>query len=320
MNKSNFISAIAQPEQIDLSQVDQLKALVNQFPYCTTAQILLAKGLHNLEDISFEKQLRVSAAYAIDRTVLHHLILERPASKISTYAKGEKTAEIDTEAVVEQPTNDHTDQAEEEVQVSTVMVIKEDEVLEAKKETVEEDKEQEKTDEAVSDPFLEREILSAAIHNTYFLEADEAIEEAENTTTESEDVFIEQDSTPNFDESSEYSFSEWLKLMDSSSASTQPREEKSQEPKKANKELINKFITTDPQIKPKKEFYSASNMARLSVKENDDLVTETLANIYAQQGNIEKAISAYEKLALKYPEKRIYFANLIHKLGESPKK
>ena len=61
-------------------------------------------------------------------------------------------------------------------------------------------------------------------------------------------------------------------------------------------------------------------MARLSVKENDDLVTETLANIYAQQGNTDKAISAYEKLALKYPEKRIYFANLIHKLGEEPKK
>lgn len=319
MNKSTFISAIAQPEQINLSQVDQLKALVKQFPYCTTAQILLAKGLHNLEDISFEKQLRVSAAYAIDRTVLHHLILERPAPIANTDAKVEKNTEENTADAAELPSKEHTKHTSEAARTSTTAIIEQDEMLVATKETTSEIKEPEQTEEA-TDPFLEREILSAAIHNTYFLEADEVTEEEENAKNENEEVIAEQPSTPDLDESSEHSFIEWLKLMDDSSASALPKEEKNQEPKKANKELINKFIITDPQIKPKKEFYSASNMARLSVKENDDLVTETLANIYAQQGNIEKAIAAYEKLALKYPEKRIYFANLIHKLGDTPKK
>ncbi len=319
MNKSNFISAIAQPEQIDLSQVDQLKALVAQFPYCTTAQILLAKGLHNLEDISFEKQLRVSAAYAIDRAVLHHLILERQAPKVTTEAAVEEASEENTTVVAELPLKEHTKHVSEEAQTSTPEVIEQDEIPVAEKETADTVNEPEQTEEA-NDPFLEREILSAAIHNTYFLEANDVDEEVEKTENLSNQEAVEQPSVPTLDESNEHSFSEWLKLMDGSSASTLPKEEKSEKPKKANKELINKFITTDPQIKPKKEFYSASNMARLSVKENDDLVTETLANIYAQQGNIEKAIAAYEKLALKYPEKRIYFANLIHKLGEEPKK
>ncbi len=320
MNKSNFISAIAQPEQISVSQVDQLKALVKQFPYCSTAQILLAKGLHNLEDISFEKQLRVSAAYALDRTVLHHLILERPAPKADNNLLDEESSEVITPEAIEQPTEENAKSVEEPSAASTAVEIEQDKAIAVKEETEETIDEPEQPADEAADPFLEREILSAAIHNTYFLEADEATEAEENATNENEEIIAEQPSTLDLDESSEHSFSEWLKLMDDSSASTQPKEEKSQEPKKANKELINNFITTEPQIKPKKEFYSASNMARLSVKENDDLVTETLANIYAQQGNVEKAIAAYEKLALKYPEKRIYFANLIHKLGETPKK
>ena len=64
----------------------------------------------------------------------------------------------------------------------------------------------------------------------------------------------------------------------------------------------------------KQEFYSASKMAKLSVQEDDDLVTETLANIYAEQGNEEKAIKAFEKLQLKYPEKKVYFAGRIKEI------
>ena len=66
--------------------------------------------------------------------------------------------------------------------------------------------------------------------------------------------------------------------------------------------------------KEKAEFYSASKMAKLSVQEDDDLVTETLASIYADQGNFDKAIKAFEKLQLKYPEKRVYFAGRIKKI------
>jgi len=48
-----------------------------------------------------------------------------------------------------------------------------------------------------------------------------------------------------------------------------------------------------------------------STSEDNELVTETLANIYLQQKNFEKAIHAFEKLSLKYPGKSIYFATRI---------
>ena len=48
--------------------------------------------------------------------------------------------------------------------------------------------------------------------------------------------------------------------------------------------------------------------------ESDHLITDTLANIYLKQGNYAKAIFAYEKLSLKYPEKSTYFAGQISEI------
>jgi tetratricopeptide (TPR) repeat protein len=55
-------------------------------------------------------------------------------------------------------------------------------------------------------------------------------------------------------------------------------------------------------------------VAKQSVEEDEDLVTETLANIYYKQGHYKKAIRIYEKLCLIYPHKMAYFASLIQKI------
>ncbi|MBO5811527.1 MAG: hypothetical protein J6R32_12000 [Bacteroidales bacterium] len=95
----------------------------------------------------------------------------------------------------------------------------------------------------------------------------------------------------------------------------QEKEESKKEDKSLSKnEIIDKFIAENPQIsRPKQEFYDPFVVAQASVVDKENIISETLATIYLNQGYVEKAISIYQKLSLKNPEKSVYFAKLIEK-------
>ena len=81
------------------------------------------------------------------------------------------------------------------------------------------------------------------------------------------------------------------------------------------RDLIARFISQqNPQPPAKAEFYTPQQAAKRSLDDSTGMVTETLARIYAKQGDLPKAIDAYRRLALKYPEKSAYFAALAKEL------
>lgn len=80
-------------------------------------------------------------------------------------------------------------------------------------------------------------------------------------------------------------------------------------------EIIENFIKNDPQIKAlKPDQINNENKAKRSAEDSNDVVSETLAQIYIEQMLYHKAIDTYQKLSLKFPEKSGYFADLIQSL------
>ncbi len=123
-----------------------------------------------------------------------------------------------------------------------------------------------------------------------------------------------------FEKEEVHSFSEWLKIT-----SFKPiiREEETNNTEQTTKtikakkfELIDKFIATSPKIQPIKKDTPVYNIAQSQMMQSEALMTETLARIYVEQKNYDKAIQSYKILSLKYPEKSGFFADQIQAIKE----
>ena len=68
--------------------------------------------------------------------------------------------------------------------------------------------------------------------------------------------------------------------------------------------------------KIKKDAYIFEDKANESNKFQFDIVTETLAKVYLEQGHYEKAKAAYHQLILKYPKKSSLFASQIELIDQ----
>ncbi|MFH0756897.1 MAG: hypothetical protein V2B15_06400 [Bacteroidota bacterium] len=82
----------------------------------------------------------------------------------------------------------------------------------------------------------------------------------------------------------------------------------------ANSLILNFLNDVPGPIRADKKSGSREDVSLASIREHDGFITDTLAKIYVKQRLYAKAIYAYEKLSLKYPEKSAYFAAQIEKI------
>lgn len=84
-------------------------------------------------------------------------------------------------------------------------------------------------------------------------------------------------------------------------------------------DIIEAFIQKEVQFRPhllKEVSYEhfQVDLTQESTTFHDDLFTENLAQVLFQQGRVQRAVDIYNKLSLKFPEKRTYFASLAEEL------
>lgn len=82
-------------------------------------------------------------------------------------------------------------------------------------------------------------------------------------------------------------------------------------------DLIDRFIRENPIIQPRSTALKQRDEMtdpEDEHKDTDEFITETLARIYLKQGFYQKAIKAFQRLSLKYPEKSVYFAGQIEEI------
>ena len=308
MTREQFESFLEAPGQIGIEQVPELKSMLNEFPYCQTTRLLYVAGLRNQKSISFDDQLNLMAAYSPDRKSLYYLINPVIAGEENEALPEEALREEESVTIEgEMKTPDKTTPQAEEIPAPT----------EAEEPEVEEKEQGQEvnmaapldltdTDERPLEEYvLSENHLQELVGTSLIFDLEETFgeEKALPGKEEKEAAVVPEEKNEKHD------FSEWLGIFN------KDRKEKTV----SQKELIENFLTQAPNIRVQvKPDAPALNLARKSTVASDEFITETLAKIHVEQGHISKAVEIYEKLSLKYPEKRSYFAAQIKFLKQKP--
>ena len=312
MQAKEFINYIKNPNSLEKNSVKELQKLVNDFPYFQSAHLLLSLASKKWDASVYQKSLKKTAIVVTNRSHLFNLIQQFEIS--NTVIEDSYHQKLVVEEVLEP-----IDSTKE------LNILKATELLiENSDSEISETEFQQKTKpnaEEVLENEIAKQVVSAIVEKQMFNLSDTQL------------VFNQNKEPENF--------TDWLRLIQKSNKQLSAEnildintdnntdiktrlekgkiitQESALNKKLKNLALIDKIIEKSPgqiKIKDDQKFYSPEQNAKESLLENEHLVSETLAKIYALQGSVNKAVRAYEILSLKFPQKSAYFASLIQKL------
>ena len=281
MNKKTFTSLLAHPESISQKNLFGLSEIVEKYPFFQTARALHLKSLKKSNSLLYNDALKLTAAYTADRNILFEYITSNffIQNEISDTIQKQEDSYLKLEVTTE----DISEQVSKEID------------------------QQLKTELKKADAILNPDL---------FHRREKSVEKlTKNEITKSD---LEKNNPLDFTKEDSHSFSEWLKLT-TAKPIVREKTKNLSNLKKPNSDLINKFIQENPKLKPSKstvKYDNEENLANQITYTSEALMTETLAKVYLQQNNYQKALQAYKILSLKYPEKSGFFADQIRAINK----
>lgn len=279
MTVKEFVEILKNPYTISEEQANELDNIVQEYPYFQAARVLQLKVLHSEGNYRYNKALKLAAVHILDRSVLYDFIHSKAVVPDISVLQQELN-EI-KKAVQRQEIKDTFTISNSNYQPTAPQVPKS--IFE-------------------EDIFSEKFIRQGDIESILVYK-----EELTNTIPEPP----KERSTVVLGNKVD-SISEWLKNISEKEVN---QDTDYKDDKVAEKfRLIDKFLETNPKIEPSKEYTSNVNLANEVKTDPAQLMTETLAQVYANQKKYKQAIQAYEILILKNPEKSAYFASQIQNI------
>lgn len=308
MNREQFIRHIEKVAEAGVTNTQGLEEVIQRFPYCQSGQLLYYLSLLQHNDLQQQSRLKLVSAYAGDRGMLRDLV--RVVEHL--HLKGDETEKQDR--------SDATDQIENEKQT-------------AQPPGSEKSDGKPKTPSPVKEVAEEMDDDSKPASELQQQKAAPSVKEGEGDDTVSHNAEIGNDKPGvTTDLSAKTELSQLPEEPPSGEDQeisikhdNQEKDKVDRADKKTGKsefkhsktELIDQFIQKAPRItRNQSDFYDPVDYARKSEIDREDIVSETLARIYFNQGSFDKAIAIYRKLILKVPEKSGYFARQIEKIKE----
>ena len=74
MNQTDFTYILQNPQVISHEQTEAVKSIIDEFPYFQPARAIYLKGLKDQSSITYNQELKTTAAYTTDRSILFDFI------------------------------------------------------------------------------------------------------------------------------------------------------------------------------------------------------------------------------------------------------
>ena len=297
-----FSKCVSNPANISITDTKSLTFLSTQFPYCQLLHTFTSKSIPT-NNLNSDQQLSKAALYAADRSMLYRIIHD-PEKLVAIKIK-------DTNLIITQ--NDHSKKREKHAEMRTKDDISHASVIAFEEDEVEKHSLANQTpnnrevskydDDTMPFSFLwwlhkTRKSYSDTYQPYVKAQSDETPQIKANTSEKLDQQVVE------------HTVHQGAPLKNLEGEETQKLTFK-----REAEAVLDKFIQKDPHMKPPKlEHVSTDNKARTSAQDMNDLVSETLAEIYIKQELLNKAIEVYKKLHQRFPEKNMYFSELIQDL------